>query len=92
MIKKNMGQLRKQIWGENASVSPGQIHGLALQLFASGIIEPFLVSDDIAGRDKIMGKHVMVHLAKHTVNSGSQSYDDFIMNDDAMWAGFFLAD
>jgi hypothetical protein len=87
---KNMGQLKKQIWGETANVSPGNVHGLVLMLLAAGIIEPVLASDELTGSDKIKGKDVLIRLAKYKVVRGSQPYEDFVINNSNSWKGFHL--
>ena len=91
--QKNQNRLRKQIWGDGVGVSSGNIHALVLQLLVAGMIELYLQHDDMAGKDSIQPKHVLVRLTKCTVErSVSDSYEDFKMNDDSAWEGFNYRD
>ena len=90
--KPNQNKLRKQIWGDKVTVTAGNIHALVLQLFVSGIIELFLQHDDMVGKDNIEAKHVMIRLAKRTVDDSNTSFEDFKLNDDGAWSLFNCRD
>ena len=87
----NMSRIKRQIWGDDAakSVTPGQVHGLVLMMFAAGMIEPYLGTGNIKRKD-LRAKHVNVRLAKEKVIKDGIEYEDFVVNNDAAWKGFNL--
>ena len=89
---QEMSSLKKQIWGDKAKVTPSNVHGLFLMLFASGILEMVLDNKDLAGKESIKLKNCHVRLSKYIVTSDEIQYEQFTTRDDDLWRNFNLLD
>ena len=84
--KANTNKLKKSVWGETADVSAGQIHGVVLMLFASGLLELRLSDPKLAGRQSILAKDVMVFLSKYSeTDVNGESYDKLKIHNPMAW-------
>ena len=83
-----MGRLKKQIWGELASVTPANVHALILMLIAAKMIELFIPKSHLIGKDALRLKDASLRLAKHTATKDDGDYADFVINDPAQWKSF----
>jgi hypothetical protein len=86
--KKTQSKSKKQIWGDGVSVLSGNIHALVLKLFVSGMIKLYLKHDNMAGKDGIESKHVMICLAKRNIGDGTILFEDFQLNNETLWSPF----
>ena len=89
--KSNTNRLKKSVWGETKEVSCGQVHGVVLMLFASGLLELRLSDPNMAGRQNILAKDVMVFLSKYSATDiNGEKYDRLKISDPSAWPRFQL--
>ena len=89
--KSNTNRLKKSVWGETKEVSCGQVHGVVLMLFASGLLELRLSDPNMAGLQNILAKDVMVFLSKYSATDiNGEKYDRLKISDPSAWPRFQL--
>ena len=85
--KSNTNRLKKSVWGETKEVCCGQVHGVVLMLFASGLLELRLSDPKLTGQNNILAKDVMVFLSKYSATAlNGETYDRLKIHNPRAWS------